>query len=128
MKYLAVLLLTATSSLQALPPPRPQSTLADRSLYPMLATRFQDTLKTHPPVTECQLFFHHTEEQLTITIEISLEKLKSHLANVYQIRRPTNGDAERYLVNFRKNIQKAAAEVFVAIPLESIQVKTTLAK
>lgn len=126
MNLFAVLLLTATCSLQALPPPKPASTIADRSLYPMLASRFQDTLKAHPPVTECQLFFHHTEDQLTISVEISFSRLSSYLASAYQIRRPGQGDAERYLVNFRKNIQKAAAEVFVAIPLEKIQVKTTL--
>lgn len=101
------------------------ASIANRSLYPVLAMRFQDTLKDHPPVSNCQLLFHQTEDQLTVMIELNYEKLIQYLANDYKIRRPTLGDAERYLTNFQKAIQKAASDVFVDIPINSIRVKTS---
>ena len=98
---------------------------SDRAHYPMLAKRFSDTLKTHPPVSDCHLVLHASEiaeyvDRIEIAIQIDRQALITYLTEVHNIRFVTPRDQDRYLDSFSNTIRTTASEIFTEIKHESI--------
>lgn len=107
-------------------PPKTE-TGADRIHYPAFAKRFTDTLKTHPPVSDCHVLLHTSEladfvDKVEIAIKIDREALVTFLTEQHKIRFVSQKDQDRYLESFKSTIRKAAADIFTDIKNEAISV------
>jgi hypothetical protein len=103
---------------------------SDRAHYPILAKRFSDTLKMHPPVSDCHLLLHTTTiadyvERIEIAIQIDRQALIAYLTEEHNIRFVTPRDQDRYLDSFANTIRTTASEIFTEVKHESINVSLT---
>jgi hypothetical protein len=113
-------------------PPKSEKSV-DRPHYHAFAKRFADSLKNHPPVSDCQVLVLLTDhnfpaDRIDIVVEMQHEALKDYLAKRHEVREVTQKDIDRYMSSFRSSIKQAAAEIFADIQKESIHVTTTIIK
>ena len=107
--------------------PPPQNKAQERVHYHSFAAHFANTLKNHPPVTDCHVKvfltdFKDLEDRLEIIVEIDRPSLITHLGKERNTTFITTRDSERYLDSFGQNIKQAAHEVFTDIKIEAIKV------
>ncbi len=103
----------------------------ERVHYHSLAGRFANTLRNHPPVTDCQVHvylkeFNDLEDHLEISIEIDRPSLITHLSRERNTTFITQRDQDRYLESFALNIKKSAHEVFSEIKIEAIKINLNI--
>lgn len=106
---------------------------ADRAHYPTFAKRFTDTLKTHPPVSDCHVLLHTSEladlvDRIEIAVKIDREALITFLTENHKIRFVSQKDQDRYLDSFKSTLRKAAADIFTDIKTEAIAVNISLSE
>lgn len=111
---------------------RPQdlATSADRVHYPLFAQHFCDTLKTHPPVSDCQVLLQKSgvsefADNIEIAIKIDKEHLIAFLTNERKVLLVSQKDQDRYLTSLQFTIRKTASEIFTDIKHEAIKVSVS---
>ena len=133
MRYLIILLCTIFCMLympargyEVHTTPRTQETVTHRADYPALATRFTDTLRTHPPVSDCHMVFHTNDhnliERIELNIEMNVQALEDYLKDERNMHYVSRKEVDRYLSSFRISIQNAAHEIFSELKHEDISV------
>lgn len=100
---------------------------SERVHYHAFATRFAETLKAHPPVTDCQVTllendFESFIDHIKISVEISREALLDFLHQEHNRRFVSQNDQDRYLIALQGSIHGAASEIFSDIKHEAIEV------
>ncbi len=106
---------------------------SDRIHYHAFANRFEETLKNHPPVADCQVDlleneFENYVDQIEIAVQINREALLNFLHLEHKITFVSQNDQDRYLTAFKQSIHNAASEIFSDIKHQAIKVSLTFSE
>lgn len=113
--------------------PQKVETGAERVHYPTFAKHFADTLKTHPPVSDCQVLLHTSEladlvDRIEIAVKIDREALITFLTEEHKMRFVSQNSQDRYLTSLKCTLHKAAKDIFTEIQHEAISVNINYAE